>query len=194
MSEMENNFGINSEPQIALPQIPHEFLREPQLSLENILAVQALSMGFLRMRARSRRQQPEQKRHGFVMFDKGGSDIEDVYDGSTDTYMGCLVQKVSYDQWRMVVSLLSTLNTEPTKAQNVRRLYKFDWLRNGNRQAWHSEILRRYEGNGQTVQMLAAHPINDDICLGLQEEMLAICQRANPLTSDSIYMPITKHQ
>lgn len=131
MSEINDGGSTYSELKIALPQIPHEFLLTAQVSIEDILAVQSLAMGFLRMRARTQRRNPQLKRYGFVMLDKGGLDEADVYDGSTDTYMGCFVQKVHPDQWHMLVSFLDTTNTEATKAQNTRRMYIFDWLRSG---------------------------------------------------------------
>lgn len=48
MSEINDGGSTYSELEIALPQIPHEFLLTAQVSIEDILAVQSLAMGFLR--------------------------------------------------------------------------------------------------------------------------------------------------
>lgn len=48
MSEINDGGSTYSELKIALPQIPHEFLLTAQVSIEDILAVQSLAMGFLR--------------------------------------------------------------------------------------------------------------------------------------------------
>jgi hypothetical protein len=62
-------------------------------------------------------------------------------------------------------------------------------MRSGKRQA---EIFRKYEGAGQTVQVLATHPVSTPAVIALQNEMLEISQRVNPMSSQSIYAPPTQ--
>lgn len=179
------------ELEIALPQWPIDFIREPQLEIEDILAVQGLLMGYLRKRARKPRYNYETKSHYLVMLDHDGPDeTDEVYDGSTDTYMTCKVQKNRPDEWRMLVSFLGIVNTEATNMISTREMYRFNWLSNGNRQAWYTSVTRRcLDEDLSSVQVNAARPIDSDECLQLQNRMLATSQAVNPLTTDSIFVP-----
>lgn len=82
--------------------IDFEYYDKPLVSLDDILAVQALAMGYIRRRARTRKTDLDNRRHGFVMYD--GTAGEDVYDGTTSTFMGCVVRKQGFGHWNMVVS------------------------------------------------------------------------------------------
>lgn len=178
------------ELEIALPQWPIDCIREPQLEIEDILAVQGLLMGYLRKRARKPRHNDATKSHYLVMLDHDGADdTDEVYDGSTDTYMTCKVQKNRPDEWRMLVSFLEVVNTEATNLTSTRELYRFNWLDNGNRQAWYTSVTRQRLDEGLRVQVNATYPINSDECLRLQNRMLEMSQAVNPLTSDSIFVP-----
>lgn len=193
MFEFDHESRYIRELEIALPQWPVEMIKDPLLEIEDILAVQSLTMGYLRTRARTKKHDLAAKNYGFAMIDRGNSDndAEGVYDGTSDTYMSCLVRKIQHDQWRMSVSMLDVVNTEMTKKTNIRRMHRFDWLKNGNCQAWYTETLKTQLGKsaGVSVQILKNHPISSKDCINLQNEMLAVSERANPISSESIYVP-----
>lgn len=88
---------VMREMQIALPQLPHEFIDQPSIELEEILAVQSLVMGYLRKRARTRLTDIKAKRYGLCMLEQAGSGepAEEAYDGSADTYMTAQISKLS---------------------------------------------------------------------------------------------------
>lgn len=177
------------EFEIAAPQLPFEEIVRPQVEMEDIYAVQALVMGYIRLRARTKRSDYDDKKYRMAMLERETDDLDTMYDGSRDKSMSCKVQKKRPDQWRMLVSFVETLNTEQTDASNVRRTYRFDWLRNGNRQAWYEEKRRSYRGSGQDIEVLDTHPITSPECLELQDEMLQVSESVNPISSDSIFMP-----
>ena len=179
------------ELEIALPQWPIDLLKEPQLEIEDILAVQSLMMGYLRKRARRPKTVQETRSHYLTMLDVDSEcdNPDEVYDGSTDTYMTCKVQKRDYNQWRMLVSFLETTNVKQLNQTNTRELYRFDWLNNGNRQAWYTSVTRQRQEEGLYVQVNATYPITSDECLRLQDRMLEVSESVNPITSDSILIP-----
>lgn len=89
----------------------------------------------------------------------------------------------------MLVRFLETHNTEEAFATNRRQTYFFDWLRSGNRQAWFTDVLRRRTDEGLYYQVNATSPVDSDACLELQNQMLAVSQKANPISSNSIFVP-----
>lgn len=179
------------ELEIALPQWPIDLIREPQLEIEDILAVQSLMMGYLRKRARRPRTDQETKSHYLTMLDYSNEadDPDEMYDGSIDTYMSCKVQKRDYNQWRMLVSFLEVANVRELNQTNTREMYRFDWLNNGNRQAWYTSVTKQRQEEGLYVQVNATHPITSDECLRLQDRMLEVSEAVNPITIDSIMVP-----
>lgn len=178
------------ELEIALPQWPEAMIREPQLEIEDILAVQSLTMGYLHKRARTRVKKLDERKYGFAMINRGNldNDAETIYDGTSDTFMSCQVRKVEHDQWHMAVHFTEVINTEAAKNINTRRMYVFDWLRNGNRAAWFTEMYKARSDEGLYVQMLQNHPLTSGACLDLQDEMLEMSQKANPMSSDSMWI------
>ena len=190
MSEFSNEYGLR-ELQIALPQLPHEMIERPLIEVEEILAVQSLVMGYLRKRARTKLNNRKDKRYGLCMLEQAGSgeSAEDAYDGSADTYMTAQISKPKHDQWHMTVSMLDMTNTEEQAQTSIRQLYRFDWLRNGNRQAWYSEMLRKRTDEGLYMEPLETKPIDSERVLALQNEMLRVSQSVNPIDSSSIMIP-----
>jgi hypothetical protein len=172
------------------PQLPSEEITLAQVDLEDILAVQALAMGSIRMRARTRKTDALNKRYGFAMYEPGSNgDAEEIYDGSTDRYMSCSVRKVAPDQWHMAVSFLSMVNVEELARCNARELYQFDWLRDGRRMAWASTTIR-YRNDETAFDLVTdAHPVTQAECTELQFRMRDMCDRVNPLQPGSIYAP-----
>ncbi len=178
------------ELEIHQPQLPYEFIREPQLDMVDIFAVQSLVMGYLLRRARTTRNDATERKYRLAMLDNETLGPDQVaYDGSHDTYLSCKVQKIRHDQWRMLVSFLETYNTEDTKSLNHRQTYLFDWLRNGNRQAWFTDTTRHRSDEGLYLKVNATHPITSEACLQLQDRMLAVSQAANPIETTSILIP-----
>ena len=180
---------IMRELEIALPQWPIDMIREPQLEIEDIFAVQSLLMGYLRKRARSPRSNHEARSHYITMLDGGNGATDEAYDGSVDTYMTGKVQKRTMHQWRMLVSFLEVVNTEETSKINTRELYRFDWLSNGNRQAWYSSVTKQRLEEGLLVKVNDTHPVSSDESLALQDRMLEVSEAVNPITSDSLLVP-----
>lgn len=57
------------ELEIAPPQFPKDLIREPRLDMSDISAVQALVMGYLRKRARTKRAVPLERKHLLTILD-----------------------------------------------------------------------------------------------------------------------------
>lgn len=89
----------------------------------------------------------------------------------------------------MLVSFLEVANVRELNQTNTREMYRFDWLNNGNRQAWYTSVTKQRQEEGLYVQVNATHPITSDECLRLQDRMLEVSEAVNPITSDSIMVP-----
>lgn len=107
---------------------------EPLISFESVLATQAMIMKILKTREHSvlRRN----KSHGFAALNNLHSDDGAFYDGSSEEYLSCRVAKVDYDQWTMRVRFRENVLTEAEKNKSYIDDYSFDWISNGNLQAW----------------------------------------------------------
>lgn len=169
-----------------LPQLPREAIFRPLVSMDDILAVQALTMGYLRMRARARRSNNDDKRHGFTMYDKA-PDEGALYDGSEETMLSCIVRKVSHNRWHMRVSFLSTQLLELCKDTNSREQFYFDWDRQGNRMAWTATNVIHIVDDDRQEFVINAHPVTPDECEALKERMYHVSECVNPLLPGSIY-------
>ncbi|HET8690181.1 MAG TPA: hypothetical protein VFL81_01990, partial [Candidatus Saccharimonadales bacterium] len=171
-----------------VPQFDRNEIMHPRISLDDILAVQALTMGFLRWRARTRKHDPLTKRRSFGMLDSDSPmplSEEDIYDGSTDTYLTCTVKKIHYDQWRMRVSFLTNWREEELKQANVREQFMFDWLRNGNRMAWTSTTITRVEGDTTTQDISGIKPIDNQDLDEMKARMIEHTEKVNPIEEGS---------
>lgn len=190
MSDFSSEYGLR-ELQIALPELPRELIERPLIEIEEILAVQSLVMGYLRKRARTKLNNRKDKRYGLCMLEQagGGESTQDTYDGSADTYMTAQISKPERDQWHMTVSMLDVTNIDELAQTSIRQLYRFDWLRNGNRQAWYSEVLRKRTEEGLYMEPFETRPIDSERVLALQNEMLRVSQAVNPIDSSSIMVP-----
>lgn len=161
----------------------------PQLDIESIFATQALAMGFLRYRARTRRKSDNKKAYGFALLDTNGSNDE-AYDGSEEELLTCRIEKVTFDQWRMSIRFRHNLLTVATKDQSLVEDYRYDWLRNGNNQAWASTTEIDASGSdGSAHTMIDRHPIALDENNELRLRMHDVAHAANPLQPGSIYIP-----
>lgn len=188
--------AITAEYQLfAGEEPPRSELIRPQLEMADIFAVQALVMGYIRLRARSKKNDYDDKKYLMAMLDEAESvdDAENFYNGSQDTYMTCRVHKPLHDQWRMTVRFLHEINTKERASTNVSETYRFDWLRNGNRQAWYEAIRRTDvmidDSQIDEIQILERHPITSNECEKLQQRMVEVCESVNPLSQQSILVP-----
>lgn len=167
----------------------------PLISLESILSVQSLAMGFLRYRARTRKSWRDDRKHGFAMSETTGGDTSEpsVYDGSVTEYMSCLVRKLSFDQWHMKVMFRENHNTQDEKAKSYLDMYAFDWLRGGNRMAWGwSQEIRSISGQETQCTYRDVHRVGDAEAEDLRSRMIEKAERVNPLAEDSIFAPVLK--
>ena len=110
-----------------------EFLRSP-LTIEEVLGTQAVVMHLLHEQPRSVLR--GNKRHGFAALNNINTEGFEFYDGSREQYVTCRVAKVAHDQWRMHIRFRENHISEDHKLQSLFDDYAFDWLRNGNVQAW----------------------------------------------------------
>lgn len=110
-----------------------EALRSP-LTIEEVLGTQAVVMQLLRERSRSVVR--GNKRHGFAALNSIETEDFEYYDGSREEYLTCRVAKVAYDQWRMHIVFRENQISKEHNLQSYVDDYTFDWLRNGNLQAW----------------------------------------------------------
>ncbi len=194
-SSDDDGGAMMREATIALDQWPVDMIREPSVDMADIYAIQALTMGYLRKRARYTMYDENMNRYMFSMRDSLDPDesrdetCESMYDGSQDRLMTCRLHKLNYDQWRMTATFVDTTNTLATKSVITRDLYRFDWLRNGNRQAWYSSTTRIRSEEGLHLQVNRMEPITSDVALELQNRMLELSQSVNPISTDSILIP-----
>lgn len=170
-------------------ELSREELLYPQLDIEAIFATQALAMGFLRHRARTRRRPDHKKAYGFALLDTTSS-IDELYDGTEDELLTCRIEKVTFDQWRMHVRFRHNLLTEATKQFSTVEDYRYDWLKNGNNQAWASTTEIDASGSDGSVHtMTDRHPISPEENSELRQRMHDVAHAANPLQPGSIYVP-----
>ena len=177
---------------IALDQLPIDLISEPQLEMVDIYAVQSLIMGYLRRRARHTMRDDDLHRYTFSMLDRNFDDdtyFRDAYDGGHHNYMVCKVQKKTHDQWGMIVSFLTAQCSEEGKSTSNRELYRFDWQRNGNRQAWYSSTERRRTEEGLHMRVNSMYPVSSDESGRLRDRMLEFSELVNPVSADSIMVP-----
>lgn len=160
-----------------------------QLDIESIFATQALAMGFLRHRARTRRRNDNRKAYGFAFLNTNASnDIDNLYDGSEEEYLTCRVEKMDFDQWRMSVRFRQNIFTEEKKAKTTVEDYRFDWLKNGNNQAWASTTeIGAHGDNGHVQAMIDRHPVSTDENNELRLRMHDVAHSVNPIEKGSIY-------
>lgn len=188
-----DKFESSAEYEIALPQLPHDLIRSPYIEMEDILAIQSLTMGYLRWRSRTRVNDEKNKRYGLCMFDTQANDDPDVlYEGNIHTYMTTQLKKPARDQWHMTVNFRESLDTEATNYADTHEKYIFDWLRNGNRAAWYTKTQRWDDGEGIVIKALDAHPLTSEETDNLQQRMLDHSERVNPMAAGSIYLPATE--
>ena len=143
-----------------------------QISIEDVLATQALVMSLLRERPRSVLN--GDKKHGFSLVNNVvQSDVEhdDFYDGSVEEYLACRVAKVGYDQWRMRIRFRENVFTEEQKEASYIDDFSFDWLRSGNLQAWSGSYLLKRTPEGTYESWRDIMPISSEALQELHGRM-----------------------
>lgn len=141
----------------------------PKIAIDDVLATQALAMQLLREQSRSVMR--GDRRHGFSLLNSVHSQRDELYDGSLEEYMACRVAKVSHDQWRMRVRFRQNELTEEMKKSSFVDDFSFDWLRNGNLQAWYGNYMVKATPEGTFEQWKDITPITPLMIETLHDRM-----------------------
>lgn len=105
------------------------------LTIEEVLGTQALVMQLLSERPRS--VMHGNKRHVFSSLNNINTEDFEFYDGSREEYVSCRVAKVSHGRWQMRIKFRENEISRDNKQKSYFDDFAFDWLRNGNLQAWY---------------------------------------------------------
>jgi hypothetical protein len=92
------------------------------------------------------------RRHAFVALNNSMTDVDETYDGSLEEYLSCRVAKVAYDQWRMKIRFRQNEITQESNKTSYVDDFSFDWLRNGNLQAWYGNYQVKSGGSTGTTE------------------------------------------
>lgn len=152
---------------------------EPSINIESIFATQALAMGLLMQRSRTRmRVKPGDKKRGFAVLNNSETDQSQIYDGSSEEYMACRVAKVAFDQWRMRIRFRQNELTHEKRNISYIDDYSFDWLRNGNLQAWYGNFKVEKTDIGTLESWSDVHPLGEYEMIDLRARMGNIVEDA----------------
>jgi hypothetical protein len=134
---------------------------KPQIAFDGVLATQSLVMQLLKRQQRSVLR--GDKRHGFAAINSIHSDQDQFYDDSTEEYLACRIAKKEHDQWRMRIRFRENHLSEAEKDVSYFDDYSFDWLRNGNLQAWYGSYTVASGDTGTYEQWQGIAPINESM-------------------------------
>jgi hypothetical protein len=137
-----------------------ETAMESPLSIESVLATQSLVMQILAQQERS--VMSGNKRHVFAAVNNLSSNNDEFYDGSLEEYVACRVAKVQHDQWKMRIRFRQNEVLEDRKTESYVDDFSFDWLRNGNLQAWYGNYLWKKTPEGTFEAWQDVHPIEEN--------------------------------
>ncbi len=132
---------------------------ESPLSIESVLATQSLVMQILGQQERS--VLSGNKRHAFAAVNNMNSSNDDFYDGTLEEYLACRVAKVQHDQWKMRIRFRQNELNEDSKQESYVDDFSFDWLRNGNLQAWYGNYLLKKTPEGTFEAWRDVHPVEE---------------------------------
>lgn len=97
----------------------------PALRVDEVLAVQALAMGYVRAQARRVHiSDAEPRRHRFALYQNSGGRVGT---GETDMFLAVSAGKTDFRQWSMRISFLEMALTHERRYSNYREIYEFDW-------------------------------------------------------------------
>lgn len=146
---------------------------EPQIAIESVFATQALVMQLLHRQERSVLH--GDKKHGFAALNNIHSNEDEFYDGSLEEYLSCRIAKVDYDQWKMRVRFRQNELSQEELATSYIDDFSFDWLRNGNLQAWYGNYRLTAIGVPDVTyeEWQGIRPIDESMVEQLHERMQA---------------------
>lgn len=137
--------------------------------MSSILATQALAMTILQTADATTLRRD--RKHAFATLNDFHTKKDELYDGSKEEYMSFRVAKIDYDQWKMRIRFRK--NTLSEQRKNISEIddYAFDWLRDGNRQAWRSSVL---VSGGKTTreEWTDMYPLSEEGVDYLQKRMV----------------------
>lgn len=118
----------------------------PRVPIEDVLAIQALSMGRVRDVSHTRTRRDNARVHSFMLLHQTtpyveraedlivASDSEDseVSEVDFDTYLGVIAREPSPRSWKLTVSFLQNILDERHRYSSTREMYQFEWERGDN--------------------------------------------------------------
>lgn len=137
-----------SQENLSFPEIDFTEDVLPRIPLDEVLALQALTMGRVRKLARTQVSKRDPHTSGFVLLhttaitaDEGLIQLPNEYgeyenDIQVDTYMSAIVRKskpqssIDVQSWQFTLSFLRNELTEYARFSNERTRFTFSWQRN----------------------------------------------------------------
>jgi hypothetical protein len=141
----------------------------PQIQIEDVLATQALVMRILGQQHRSVLR--GDKKHGFATLNSINTSQDEYYDGSLEDYVACRVAKVEHDRWKMRIRFRQNELSEEQNDCSYVDDYAFDWLRNGNLQAWQGSYVVKATPEGTYEAWRDIQPIDTLALAGLHDQL-----------------------
>lgn len=158
----------------------------PLIVRDTVFAVQALAMGLLRHRTRTKMTNRAERKYGFAILNATLPDSEEAYDGTMEEYLSYRVKKVDHDEWQMRVRFRQNERTEVAKRESYIDDYLFNWDRN-NHMAWTTNRrVTAYQGHTYE-DIRSIEPLDEAQALVLRQRMAVTVGAVNPLQEDSIY-------
>lgn len=139
------------------------------LSIESVLATQSLVMQILSQQNRSVLR--GNKRHGFAALNNLNTNNDEFYDGSKEEYVSCRVAKVEHDRWKMRIRFSENIISEDQKLETYTDDFAFEWLRNGNLQAWYGNYATKATPEGTYEAWRDIHPVEEEEVSGLHDRL-----------------------
>lgn len=96
------------------------------LPVREVFSLRAIAMGVVAEQARRIVDKP--KMTGYAIYE---SSQQPMGSGATETYLGVIAQKLSYDYWQMTISFRSMMLDERLRYSNTLELNRFNWHQNG---------------------------------------------------------------
>lgn len=140
-----------------------------KIGIEDVLATQSLVMQLLSQQKRSVMR--GDKKHGFAALNNIHSNQNEYYDGSLEEYVACRIAKVQHDHWKMRIRFRQNKLAEETRDSSYIDNYSFDWLRNGNVQAWYGNYLVKATPEGTYEMWKNIQAVDEDSLAGLHEQL-----------------------
>lgn len=174
MAEVFGNFqtitGINRfEKTYEANRWTKQEVLSPKIQIEDVLATQALVMRLLNQQHRSVLR--GNKKHGFSALNNINTSQDEYYDGSLEDYVTCRVAKVKHDHWKMRIRFRQNELSEELNDSSYVDDYAFDWLRNGNLQAWQGSYVIKATPEGTYEAWRNIQPIDNIALTSLHDQL-----------------------